>query len=85
MTKFNPKNERIKRTYVRFLKEADGKAEATIREIEKSLLRYETCTGFADFGSFNAVGHRALRRTSAPSAGRIGRAAEPVDDPFDAQ
>ena len=43
MTKFNPKNERIKRSYVRFLKEADGKAEATIRGIEKSLLRYETC------------------------------------------
>lgn len=54
MTKFNPKNERIKRSYVRFLKEADGKAETTIRGIEKSLLRYETCTGFADFGSLNA-------------------------------
>lgn len=30
MTKFNPKNERIKKAYYTYLKEADQKAETTI-------------------------------------------------------
>ena len=71
MTKFNPKSERVKRSYVRFLKEADGKAEATIRGIEKSLLRYETCTGFADFGSFNADRAARLKKDIC-TIGRAG-------------
>ena len=54
MTKFDARNERVKRAYVRFLRGADRKAEATVRGIEKALLRYETHTGFADFASFNA-------------------------------
>jgi integrase len=71
MTKFNPRNERIKRAYVRFLKEADRKAEATIRGIEKSLRRYEACTGFADFGSFNADRAASFKKDLA-TIGRAG-------------
>ena len=49
----NPKNERIKRQYSDFMKHADGKAEPTIRLIEKSIQRYEAFTGHVDFATFN--------------------------------
>ncbi len=53
MTTFNPKNERVKRDYDLYLRHADGKAEQSILKIEKTILRYEEFTGFADFGQFN--------------------------------
>jgi len=51
----NPKNERIKRQYADFLKHADGKAEQTIRQIEKAVQRYEGFTGYADFAAFDQL------------------------------
>ena len=33
MARFNPKNERAKRPYFRFLREADQKADSTIRSV----------------------------------------------------
>ena len=59
MKKFNPKNERVKRDYTDYLRHADGKAEQTIRQVEKCMLRYEAFTEFADFGTFNQ--HSARR------------------------
>jgi site-specific recombinase XerD len=53
MKSCNPKNERVKRDYADYLRHADGKAEQTVRQIEKAILRYEDFTGFADFGTFN--------------------------------
>jgi integrase len=53
MRELNPKNERIKRDYVRYLREADRKSEATIRSIEKAIRRFELHTGFDDFADFN--------------------------------
>jgi len=52
MTKRHPENERIKHRYFEFLKQADGKADATIRIIEKSILRFEEFTGFANLKEF---------------------------------
>jgi len=37
MTKRHPENERIKHRYFKYLKQADGKSDSTIRLIEKSL------------------------------------------------
>jgi integrase len=51
--KLNAKNERIKRFYRIFLKEADGKAEASIEQVMKAVERYETFTRKADFGTFD--------------------------------
>jgi integrase len=53
MSKRNPKNERIKRQYAEFLKHADGKAEVTIRQVEKAIQRYENFTSSADFATFD--------------------------------
>lgn len=51
----NHKNECLKRKYADYLKQANGKAEQTIRQIEKSIQRYETFTKCEDFGTFNQV------------------------------
>ena len=53
MTKRNPENERIKLQYFEFLKQADGKSEQTIRQVEKAVLRFEEFTGFASLKTFN--------------------------------
>jgi integrase/recombinase XerD len=53
MTPRNTKNERLKRQYSDFLKHADGKAEQTIRQVEKAIQRYEAFTAQADFVTFN--------------------------------
>ncbi len=55
MKNCNPRNERIKRDYFQYLREADQKSEATVRGIEKALARFEEYTGFADFGKFKAA------------------------------
>lgn len=52
MTKRNPENERIKLRYFEFLKQADGKSEQTIRQIEKAISRFEAFTRAADFKTF---------------------------------
>jgi integrase len=49
----NLKNERLKRQYADFLKHADGKAEQTIRQVEKAIQRYEAFTGYVDFRTFD--------------------------------
>jgi integrase len=51
----NHKNECLKSKYADYLKQASGKAEQTIRQIEKSIQRYETFTSYDDFGTFNQV------------------------------
>jgi hypothetical protein len=53
MPNYNPKNERAKKDYVRFLKEADRKAESTIDSVRKAICRYEAYTGLKDFATFN--------------------------------
>lgn len=61
----NYKNERIKRQYSDFLKHANGKAEQTIRQIEKAVQRYELFTCHADFASFNQQRARGFKEALA--------------------
>jgi len=53
MKKHNIKNERVKRKFIRWLREADGCCEATISNIEKAVLIYEEFTKAADFGLYS--------------------------------
>jgi integrase/recombinase XerD len=58
---FNPKNERIKREYFGYQKEARGKAAGSVDAMRKALSRYELYTGLKDFATFNrdqAVGFK---------------------------
>jgi integrase len=52
MSKLNSQNERIKRDYLRYLKEARGKSEATLDANRKALARFEDYTGARDFKTF---------------------------------
>ncbi len=76
MTQFNPKNERIKRDYFRYLKEADQKAEATIDGVRKAIARFEIYTGFKDLATFNKEQAIAFKKSLA--RGRTQRDGEPL-------
>jgi integrase len=73
MQPYNPKNERVKKDYFRFLKEADRKAESTVDAVRKAISRYETYTGLKDFATFNreqAVAFKKqLAKTKAERSG----------------
>jgi len=51
MAEFNIKNERAKRRFFTWLKEAEGLCDSTIDGIEKSILLWEDFTKQADFTS----------------------------------
>jgi len=53
MLKPNIKNERIKRAFFRWLKEANGNCQSTIDNMEKAILLYEDFTKQADLATFN--------------------------------
>ncbi|MEA3539708.1 MAG: tyrosine-type recombinase/integrase [Pseudomonadota bacterium] len=53
MAKHNAANERIKREYFRYLKEARGRDEATIDGVAKALARFEESTKWKDFKRFH--------------------------------
>jgi len=46
MRKFNEQNERIKRQYLTFLKEAKGQDEASLDKVAAALLDFEEALGF---------------------------------------
>ena len=53
MKQHNPDNERAKRKYLAFLKEAKRQSESSIDMVAKSLKRFEVYTSFRDFKSFH--------------------------------
>src|ERR1035437_3443525 len=53
MTAHNPSNERIKRQYLAYLKEAKRHSEATVDAVAKALSRFEADTKFRDFKAFH--------------------------------
>lgn len=52
MKKHNAENERIKREYLRWLKNAQGRSEATLDIAAAAIARFEAQTGFRDFKTF---------------------------------
>lgn len=53
MKKYNANNERIKRKYLVFLKQAKGQNEATIDAVAKAIARFESYNHYKDFKSFH--------------------------------
>lgn len=53
MTKYNADNERIKRKYFAYLKEAIRNSEATVDAVAKALARFEAHTKYKDFKAFH--------------------------------
>jgi integrase len=76
MPRYNPKNERIKKEYFRYLKEAAQKADSTIDGIRKAISRFEEYTGQKDFVTFNKEQAVAFKKRLA--AGRTARTGQPM-------
>jgi len=53
MKKHNAHNERIKRKYLTFLKQAKGQNEATIDAVAKAIARFESYNKYKDFKAFH--------------------------------
>jgi integrase len=74
MTKCNPQNERIKRQYFTYLKEATRYSEATVDQVAQALARFEADTGYRDFRAFHSELAIAFKRRLAghlsPVSGR---------------
>ncbi len=73
MSKLNPRNELIKRDFLRNQKNALGKSEATLDAMRKALARFEDYTGHRDFKTFRreqAIGFK--ERLAEPDGQRSG-------------
>lgn len=68
MTKHNAANERTKREYFAYLKEAKGRDEATIDGVAKSLARFEESTKARDFKRFHLKQAVAFKAALAQAA-----------------
>lgn len=53
MKKYNANNERIKRKYLTFLKQAKGQNEASIDAVAKAIARLESYSKYKDFKAFH--------------------------------
>ena len=60
--KHNPNNERIKRKYMVFLKDAKGQSEASIDGVAMAINRFENYTRFKDFKNFNHEQARGFKK-----------------------
>jgi integrase len=70
MIKHNPANERIKRTYFAFLKEAKRHSEATLDAAAKALNRFEVYTKYKDFKMFHIQQAISFKRHLAEQKGQ---------------
>lgn len=74
MAKHNAGNERIKRTYFAYLREARRQSEASVVAVAKAMSRFEDYTGHKDFRAFHreqAVGFK--RRLAERENERTGK------------
>ncbi len=70
MKKHNPANERIKRKYFSFLKEAKRHSEPTVDAAAKALNRFEVYTKFRDFKAFHFEQAIAFKKNLAEQKGQ---------------
>jgi site-specific recombinase XerC len=74
--KTNPQNDRVKRDYLVWLKEAKQRSAATVEQVRHAIDRLETYTGFKDFGTYNK--EQALGIKRALLAAKAQRSGKPV-------
>ena len=69
MTSHNAANERIKRQYFAYLREARGSSEQTIDAGAKAIARFEAYTRYKDFKAFHIEQAKAFKRDLADQRG----------------
>ena len=70
MQNHNPANERIKRQYFAFLKEAKRHSEPTLDAAAKALSRFEAYTRYRDFKAFHFEQAVAFKKHLAEQKGQ---------------
>ena len=70
MIKYNSNNERVKREYYEYQKEANRKSNNTIDNIRKAIDRYERFTDFTDFKGFRKQKAVAFKKNLARTKAR---------------
>jgi hypothetical protein len=74
MAKSKTPNERIKRAYIDFLRQAMGRSEASLEAVAAALHRFESYTRFRDFHDFTSNRPRrsnaVLPRSRTPGPAR---------------
>ncbi len=60
--KNNPKNDRVKREYLIWLKDAKQRSNATVEQARHAIDRLEIYTGYKDFGTYNKEQGRAFKQ-----------------------
>jgi site-specific recombinase XerD len=70
MMKYNPENERIKREYFAYLKEAKRQSEPTVDAAAKALSRFEEYNRYRSFKAFHAQQAVAFKRHLAEQTGQ---------------
>lgn len=68
MTKYNPENERIKREYFAYLREAKRQSESSVNAAAKALSRFEESNRYRSFRSFRIQQAIAFKRKLADQA-----------------
>ncbi len=76
MTKYNAENERMKRQYFAYLKEALGQSEPTIDVVAKAIARFEEYTKWRDFKKFHIEQAKGFKHSLADQPGH--RSGEPL-------
>lgn len=62
MTKFHPKNERMKRQYYLYLEHALGLSDPSVDAAAKAINRFDEYNGFKDFSQYHFEQARAFKR-----------------------
>lgn len=81
MATHSPRNERIKRQYLAYLREAERHGEATIDAVAAALARFESYTRFRDFKTFHhqqavAFKHHLAGQDSKATGAKLSKATQ---------
>jgi integrase len=71
--KHHPENERVKRRYLHWLRDAQGKAPATVDQAAGAIADYEAVTGYRNFHKFHIEQARQYKRALEARTGRAGK------------
>jgi integrase len=72
MRKYNAENERLKRRYELYLREAKGQDDKSIDKTRAALLKFEECTNFKKFKAFHIDQARQFKNVLAKAKNQNG-------------
>lgn len=71
--KHHPENERVKRRYLHWLRDAQGKAPATVDQAAAAIADYESVTAYRDFSKFHIEQALQYKRALEDRTGGAGK------------